>query len=526
MYISPQGTFKLLKNVPLNSDKKHTIKFASLSAQNTYMSSKVKYSMTNATYIKSERVVRVPFNAENLYDCNYCMFQNAGFGTKWFYAFITHVEYVNTEVSAISIELDYYQTWQFDITIGASFVEREHVSDDRVGLHTIEENLDTGDYIMTGSTNVVSTNPAVMVMYLPDNLAQDNVHIRANVLTPCETLAVVTPDDAHLGGIGEYLATRCALTPERVALLCMITSDMVGDGSGGTFEEEWSISRSESVVFRNSSGTDTYVPKNNKLKCYPYCLFTVDNYNGTVGQFHWEDFVNPFSTTFKYRGTPFPTPVMECYPLEYRTNYSSVTQVDSKQFSIVYDNFPMIPWAGDTYKQWLNSTYRKQAASIGASVLNTAVAGALGYATLGVGGAIAGVVSSGIGVANQITQHELSRQDHQLHGSNINGSVQSSGINWSDNRVGFRCIQYQIKAEYAQMIDEYFTRFGYKVNRYKVPELNSRQSFNFVKTVDCVVKGGAPNDALKEISALFDRGITLWHTTDIGNYSLNNGIVG
>lgn len=48
----------------------------------------------------------VGINAENLYDCNYIMFQNASFGTKWFYAFITSVAYENNETSRITMEID------------------------------------------------------------------------------------------------------------------------------------------------------------------------------------------------------------------------------------------------------------------------------------------------------------------------------------------------------------------------------------------------------------------------------------
>lgn len=53
----------------------------------------------------------------------------------------------------------------------------------------------------------------------------------------------------------------------------------------------------------------------------------------------------------------------------------------------------------------------------------------------------------------------------------------------------------------------------------------SRQNWNYIKTNGCVLECNAPLDAVAAIKAMFDRGITFWHTTDVGNYSLPNGVV-
>ena len=57
------------------------------------------------------------------------------------------MEYVSDTLTNIYIEEDYYQTWMFDLTFKKSFVEREHVSDDTIGLHTVSEGLETGEFI-------------------------------------------------------------------------------------------------------------------------------------------------------------------------------------------------------------------------------------------------------------------------------------------------------------------------------------------------------------------------------------------
>ena len=82
-------------------------------------------SLANYTYIRKENKIRVEATADTLFDCNYIMWQNPSFGTKWFYAFIIDVEYLNNETAEITFEIDEMQTWYFGYTIKQSFIERK-----------------------------------------------------------------------------------------------------------------------------------------------------------------------------------------------------------------------------------------------------------------------------------------------------------------------------------------------------------------------------------------------------------------
>lgn len=57
----------------------------------------------------------------------YVMYQNENYSSKWFYAFIIGMEYVNDNCTNIYIKQDVWQTWQFDIQYLQSFVEREMI---------------------------------------------------------------------------------------------------------------------------------------------------------------------------------------------------------------------------------------------------------------------------------------------------------------------------------------------------------------------------------------------------------------
>ena len=81
-----------------------------------------------------------------------------------------------------------------------------------------------------------------------------------------------------------------------------------------------------------------------------------------------------------------------------------------------------------------------------------------------------------------------------------------------------------ITGENAQAIDNYLTRFGYKVNVIKVPELTSRKYWNYVKTRECEIGGNAPAETLKKIQEIFNAGVTLWHIDNVGSFSDDNPI--
>lgn len=160
----PNTTVRLLNNVPLFSDNKNQLTFANVSDQESFFIQKTFRTYDNLTYQRKTSYLHIPENADHLINVNYMMYRNSDFGTKWFYAFVTNIEYVNDSSSIITFELDAYQTFQFDIQILNSFVEREHVADDTVGLHTVPENLETGPYIATSEGHFTAGALNVYIM--------------------------------------------------------------------------------------------------------------------------------------------------------------------------------------------------------------------------------------------------------------------------------------------------------------------------------------------------------------------------
>lgn len=83
---------------------------------------------------------------------------------------------------------------------------------------------------------------------------------------------------------------------------------------------------------------------------------------------------------------------------------------------------------------------------------------------------------------------------------------------------------YRPTDEYKQKLEKIWNMRGYATNTVDYPNLRSKVSWNYIQTVKCNIKGTNidPND-LEKIKRVFNNGITLWHTKNIGDYSQNNG---
>ena len=159
MYIAPNSTIKFLTNVPIDETYEHTLWFNTVSDQTTYFNSKALYTLTNQSYVKeTDGLLRVSLTVEQLYNCNYIMFQNTSFSNKWFYGFITNIQYRANATSYVTFKIDVIQTWLFDFNVKPSFIEREHSATDVAGENLVPENLETGEYIIDGDVQKLLTD--------------------------------------------------------------------------------------------------------------------------------------------------------------------------------------------------------------------------------------------------------------------------------------------------------------------------------------------------------------------------------
>ena len=514
MYIEPNSIIRILKNIPLDTTYEHTIYFGSSSAQSSYFSGKAKYTLNSQSYQRVHRgIMRVQLQSENLYDCNYIMFQNSAFGSKWFYAFIKGVEYVNNVTSEISFEIDVMQTWMFDYTLKQCFVEREHVMDDTIGANTVPENVELGPYVTTSSRSGGESNSKVYCLSTEDF---EITPVLSNPLTWSKPSVVQKR-------VNSMFYIDCGYDGQE-STANNIESIINSANTAGKAEclifyaqpvlAEQPLSEYTFVELAKITMHNNYLPKNNKLYTYPYTSLALVSCGQTeiLRYEHFDDPTSPkaalqtsFGCASKITVAPYNYE-SEDYPLQYQISISG---------------FPVLPWASNYYLNYI-AQHKSQLTSTYVSAGVSAIAGVTGgLMNSNMFSATTSLANAGMSVASTLAQ----LNDYKVIPDNLHGSANAPDTNYANDKLRLYSLCRTIKEEYMKIIDDYFSKFGYAIHRLKVPNISGRPQWNYVKTIGCVISGSMPCDDERKICSIYDNGITFWkNPANVGNYSLDNSI--
>ena len=119
--------------------------------------------VSDYSYIRKDSVINVSVPIDELIGANYVMYKNASHEDKWFYAFITEMNYLSDLSTAVRIKTDVYQTWHNSMTVPACFIDREHANTDTVGDNVVDEGLETGEYIKNSTDTVSALNDLAFI---------------------------------------------------------------------------------------------------------------------------------------------------------------------------------------------------------------------------------------------------------------------------------------------------------------------------------------------------------------------------
>jgi hypothetical protein len=381
------------------------------------------------------------------------------------------------------------------------YIEREHVADDTIGRHLVPENLDTGDYYIDSLSHVPELEDLSMVVSVTvDSQGNDRYgEMYTGVYSGSGYL--VSDDYEFINTFLTNLAT--AGKSDAVNNIFMVPSALVIGG-----EDYYVSAPTARTIDVNMSkgpgegGLDGYFPKNNKLYTYPYNFLMVSNNHGMQNIYKYE-FFNVSNCPFVVSCDVGPSPTVYLIPKDYKgvaKNYEEL---------MTLTGYPFCDWTTDIYKVWLAQNAVSNAVGVAGSALSLGV----GVATMN---PIA-IASGALGVAGSIGQfYEKSIQPNPLKGSVSGGGNVSQGIQ------NFTFYNKTVRYEIAKIIDNYFDRYGYKVNELKTPVLKTRTNWNYIKTHEANVSGNIPNRDLGKIHSIFNNGITFWHNDNVGDYSRSN----
>lgn len=528
MVIVPDSDIILIKS-PLKLDNYNQITFSNATEQYNYFHGLTHLEYDDCTYVRKEGVIRYStgdnLRYEELLKYNYCMYKNESYSNKWFYAFITDCKYINDGMSEITIETDVFQTWQFDIIYKNSFIEREHVSNDSIGAHTLPENIEHGDY-MINSAGVVSNllrkdacYICIGVSYVPDNtLWQDLDRYYGGIYSGLNLVIFDQNESAS-----KFLKAYDKMGRGDAVVSCyMIPSSLVPNPNWQVASYETitgikfalvpsslgSLVMQDNISIGINNTIDGYTPRNNKLFCFPYNYLSISNNCGTQVDFHYEDFTNN-APIFKLIGLETANAPTMLIPKTYKRYSGSQTNNPLYNYGIVGGKFPCCSWQTDLYTNWLTENGVNLLGHKIDAPTSQAIFGSLQALTSAGTKDVEGI-GSGLGNMFNAIQEQYR---HSLESPTINGQTSVGDLSFSDDKLTFTYYKMSIKREYAMIVDDFFTMYGYKVNDVSTPNIHKRSNWDFIKTIDVNLEGDIPEKDLDKIRSLFNNGCTFWHTT-------------
>lgn len=338
MYIAPNTTIKILKNIPIDKTYENTVYYADKDKQYAAFNTYTKYTLDNYSYQRNGiGVIRVQLKYEDLYDCNYMMFRNTSFENKWFYAFITGVSYISNDVSEIYYELDVMQTWCYDYSFLPSFVQRRHSDSDVLYENTQPEGLELGSEYRSNSVTTFGITSKLNYILLTSDIPSTDISTLTNSWR------------VHNGLInnvytGLYVFGTTSTSEMQTYLQAMIDEGKEGAVVSFYMAPTGNATETQEREIEQVQTLDGYTPTNKKLYTSPFYRLDVTNNAGINNVLKFEYFEG--TPKFRLLMLSFPQAVARVTPENYTVG---TTQADQ---GVVYATYPICGFAGDAYKAW------------------------------------------------------------------------------------------------------------------------------------------------------------------------------
>ncbi len=539
---TPQSQIYICSGVRLDNRQQHTIHFRTLAEQREFFAGKVVKTFSAYSYHRRKWKLKVEASMSQAQQWNYLYIVQPG-SPDYQYYFINAVNYLSDSTVELDLELDVMQTYMVNgYSLLPSFIERAHVSDDTPGANTVPEGLELGPYYSYhkfDQEDIRDMGVLVMSSINLFNIVTEDYHdtiYMQKMDGVYSGLGLFAYDDMTVLAKKLYEITKAGKI-DAIVSIWMYPKSLVKlqrDGTTYSWDEyEWdtytvawvkgaTIDTIEMAVYMNYDATlfEGYTPKNKKLYCHPFNLLHVSNNAGESADFRFEGF---------FRGTPAfnlfsgisPDAGVKIAPADYYGDGNA-----EYEQGLTLSNYPQCAWNSDTYKVWLAQNFNQLSHS-----MDTANMAVLGGAVTAIGslamGNVAGVMGGGVAMYsgyNQVQGILAQKEDAKTQPPQARGSF-SSSVNVAVGRQTFTYYYKCITKEYAQQIDDFFTCYGYRINRVMIPNLRARKAFTFVKTVGCKITGALSNEDMTAIQSIFDNGITFWtNPNKVGDYTQDNTV--
>ena len=511
---------KIMSDVPISRDYTDVLFFETMSEMRNKLFSLTKKTYTNMSYqrVKSSvpggkdaYKVIVPENADILEanNCNYIAFTNTQTQNNWWFGFITDIGYNGENSSTITYEIDYFTSFIMAAEFHPCWVEREHSITDNPGDNCVPEPLSVNYYEINQENS-----PVIFSGYNGEGTAV----LKPYIILCCadkEGLPTTITDNSpnmlsgEFNGCVYYWSTSASDIADLIQTITR-TPGLGADIIQGVYMSKAKPTPGDAPVIISDEITvypSSTAYKNKKMLTYPYRYFQLSSPKESI-------IIKPQMVNgAKLKITTTLTTGISATARSFPTNANMEGFNDGVNFELTS---PCL-FTKDSFGSWLAQNVVGLSIDSMANTLKIA-GGALGN----IGGFRTGSIS-GID-DNMESQGKIMRNMIQQYNAPNIARGSSSPSSLAVNMGDITLYTYEVNQEMGVTINNYFTMFGYATQKLKMPNLNSRPYWNYVKTNNCVVTGEIPTQAKRIIQDVFNRGVRLWHTLDVGNYNLDNAV--
>ena len=510
--MAKSGRIILAKNIKMDKNYKSVLGYSESQMISLLTdSNNLVYQATDYSFIRDRGTIKINCPYSVAIQSNYMAFQNTDYSGKWFFAFIDEVKFLGGQGDDAEIvyTIDVWSTWWDYWNPKACMVLREHVVDDTVGSNTVPESVELGEYVINAHLRTSNLRDTKVVIASTVSPSDPSLNTLGGIYNGIYSgVAYFTYNTASISGLLQDLANAGKI--DAVSSLFLAPNFLIPQSGGGTVVETSSPASFDTGISPITT-LNGYTPVNGKLKTYPFCYILASNCNGGNAIYHQELFTNTNQSgeyVFRVYGSLTPGCSIKMIPINYKGSEINTDE------GLNLGKYPQLNWATDMFTNWAT----QNAINIPTNIINSVVDMGTGNGARGVGNLV-----------NMMDQVRLADRVPPQTSGNLN----AGDIVTSMRENTFHLYRMTIKREFAERIDQYFTRVGYRVNKVKIPNMTHRQNYNYVQVAQeenvaypnnhnniCL-----PATALNEINNLFRNGITIWNNhTNFGDYSVSNTI--
>lgn len=511
---TPQTTIYLCDQTGIDDSNKPYYK--SDSEMVGWLMGKVKATFSDYSYQRADerQFCTVEYDYYDALTCDVIMWRNAGHSAKWIIANITELEWVNPNTTRIYFKVDAWCTFCGTAQLQPCFVEREHVENDWQGSLPNFANIGVSEGFDCTPERIVSqrwdderVNDVILIVYADKPSMQVSGGWQHDVYTGLNYRTFASPGEAN--------AFLTSLAEDEWSNL----QDVVGVYTLPQYMIDGTLTSTEAPPPPWETAACAGKYNNAKVYCSELCVFQIES---------------PCGNDYTYKPELIPYPMLlyrvgrmaagvggaACYVANYA--YVENRPQTGQGLCAMITEVPQGQVVGNSFSNMMAAQLSSAAIRATGNVLMTALGGAAGGPGLGMAQqGVGGLISTGVDLAS-FTMHAKKAS------AGVNGGV-SQNANLAMGLTNYRFMKRWYTPTEAVMtsIDNYFDRFGYRVDRLKTPSI-TRPRWNYLKCREAHIKGSMPYEYRVQIEQMLEKGVTFWNTgaVEIGDFSnpqLNKG---